>query len=83
MGKMIERGLVRGSAVGGGLLNRGEEIEFVLEIEVIEQTENMSKIKINEITGVRKSLHKQIREGFPVWIPTSEIIPLVRPQSRP
>lgn len=76
MSNLITRGLVEGHGVGAGLLNRGEQIEYQMEVRELERAGTLSKIQILEVSGVDKNLAKQVKENFAKWIPTAQITEL-------
>lgn len=65
------RGVLEGTARGGGLLNKGTQYQWVAEVEELKRVGHLSKLKFHDISGADKGMLMGI---MPEWIPTNEII---------
>lgn len=65
------RGILEGSALGGGFLNKGVEYHWVAEVEELERIGHLSKLRYGNITGADRDM---LIDMLPEWMPTKEII---------
>jgi hypothetical protein len=65
------RGLLRGTAIGGGWANKDVHYSYVAEVEEIDRIGHLSKLKFHKITGVDKD---RLLDIMPEWIETKDVI---------
>lgn len=61
-----KRGIVHLDIVGSGLLNQGEQISRWYDVTIVDETEDMYKVKFHDYAP-------QISEGINKWYPKERI----------
>jgi hypothetical protein len=67
------RGLLSAEFVGAGLLNKGEQVHAVIEVEEVDRHNGLSHVRILQITGVPAHHRKDVQERIPEWFQSSQI----------